>query len=259
MLTFMVASSVGADGGVADLCLAGTSGEELMTRDARDRNVDGFGRWADSYDRSVLQRLLFAPVHDCMLGQTATMCPALSSVLDIGSGTGLLLRKAAERFPSAQLTGIDAAEDMVRVARALVPEGAPVHFAQAFAEQLPFPDASFDLVVTSMSFHHWADQQKALSEARRVLSPGGVFVLADLLAAGPAGIFLAGGRWGHFKSPAALDEMLRGTGFHVERFVRVPKVPGCVQVALARRAHPLPYLAKPTADGALVPEDALGA
>ena len=172
-----------------------------MARDARDRNVDGFGRWADSYDRSLLQRLLFAPVHHCMLGQTAMMCPAPSSVLDIGCGTGLLLRKAAERFPSAQLTGIDAAEDMVRVAQALVPEGAPIHFAQAFAEQVPFPDASFDLVVTSMSFHHWADQQKALSEARRLLSPGGVFVLADLLATGPAGVFLAGSRWDTSRAP----------------------------------------------------------
>jgi len=225
-----------------------------MARDARDRNVAGFGRWADSYDRSLLQRLLFAPVHHCMLGQTAKMCPAPSSVLDIGCGTGLFLRKAAERFWSAQLTGIDAAEDMVRVAQALVPEDASVHFAQAFAEQVPFPDASFDLVVTSMSFHHWTDQQKALSEARRVLSPGGVFVLADLLATGPAGIFLAGNRWGHFKSPAALDEMLRSTGFDVERFIRVPKVPGCVQVALARRPHPLPDLAKPTVNSALVPE-----
>ena len=124
---------------------------------------------------------------------------------------------------------------MIRVARDSAPEAARVQFVQAFAEQLPFPDASFDLVVTSMSCHHWADQQKALREARRVLSPGGAFVLADLFAMGPAAIFLAGSRWGHFNSPAALTEMLRDAGFDVERFVRVPKVPGCVQVALARQ------------------------
>ena len=95
-------------------------------------------------------------------------------------------------------------------------------------------DASFDLALTTMSFHHWADQRTALGEVRRVLSSGGIFVLADLLAAGPARILLLRRGWGRFASPAVLDEMLRDAGFEVERLVRAPKVPGCVQVALAR-------------------------
>jgi SAM-dependent methyltransferase len=147
----------------------------------------------------------------------------------------MLLRQAAQRFPSTQLTGVDAAEDMVRVAQASVPEGVAVRFIHAFAEQLPFPDASFDLVVTTMSFHHWADQQKALSEVRRVLSFGGIFGLADLVAAGwPGRTFLKRSRRGRFNSLAMLEEMLQNAGFHVEGLVHVPRVPGCVQVALAR-------------------------
>jgi ubiquinone/menaquinone biosynthesis C-methylase UbiE len=204
-----------------------------MARDSRDRDVDGFGRWADTYDRSFLQRLLFAPVHDAMLVQATAVCPSPSSVLDVGCGTGQLLRKAALRFPDARLTGIDAAADMVRVARAGVPEGAPIRIVEGFAEQVPFPDDSFDLVLTTMSFHHWADQRTALRDVRRVLAPGGAFVLADLLATGPA-VVLRAGWWGRFNTPAGLAQMLRGAGLELDRLVRVPRVPGCVRVVVAR-------------------------
>ncbi len=205
-----------------------------MARGARDRHIDGFGRWADTYDRSFLQRLLFAPVRRSILARATAIRPAPISVLDIGCGTGLLLREAAQCIPSARLTGIDAAPDMVRVALAAVPESLPVQFLHGFAERLPFADATFDLVVTTMSFHHWADQRKALGEVRRVSSCGGTFVLADLLATGPARIGLAGSHWGRFNSPAALVGMLRDAGFEVEPLARVPRVPGCVRVAFAR-------------------------
>jgi ubiquinone/menaquinone biosynthesis C-methylase UbiE len=52
-------------------------------------------------------------------------------------------------------------------------------FRRAFAEALPFPDQSADIVVSSLSFHHWADQEKGLREIARVLRPGGYFCLAD--------------------------------------------------------------------------------
>jgi ubiquinone/menaquinone biosynthesis C-methylase UbiE len=47
------------------------------------------------------------------------------------------------------------------------------------AERLPWPDATFDLVVSTTSFDHWADQQQGLAECARVLAPGGCLVLAD--------------------------------------------------------------------------------
>lgn len=52
-------------------------------------------------------------------------------------------------------------------------------FRQAYAEELPFPDQSADLVLSSISFHHWADQKKGMQEIARVLRPGGYFCLAD--------------------------------------------------------------------------------
>ena len=49
----------------------------------------------------------------------------------------------------------------------------------AAAEALPFPCGAVDLLLTTMSFHHWADQRRGLAEARRVLAPGGRLLLVD--------------------------------------------------------------------------------
>lgn len=183
-----------------------------------------------------MQRLLFAPLQKLTLEEATASRPAPTSVLDIGCGTGLLLRQVAQRFPSAQLAGIDATQEMVRVAEASLPEGAPVRFLHAVAEQLPFPDASFDLVLTTMSFHHWADQRQALSEVRRVLSSEGTFALADILAVGWLGWLLARRTEERFNSPTALEGILISAGFEVERFVCAPRLRRYVQVVIARAA-----------------------
>jgi ubiquinone/menaquinone biosynthesis C-methylase UbiE len=199
----------------------------------RDKNVGRFGRWADTYDESVLQRILFGPLQEMVLKQAALDVPAPRSVLDIGCGTGQLLRRASRHFPAATLTGVDASEDMIRVAQAAVPAGAPVSFVEAFAERLPFDDGAFDLVMTTMSFHHWADQPVALREIRRVLAPGGVFLLADALIAGlMRGVF--GHEGGSFNTPERLATMLRDAGLTVERFKPALRSGGTIQVAVSR-------------------------
>jgi ubiquinone/menaquinone biosynthesis C-methylase UbiE len=57
-----------------------------------------------------------------------------------------------------------------------------LRFAAGTAERLPWPAASFDLVVSTTSFDHWADQRAGLAECARVLAPGGFLVLADLFS-----------------------------------------------------------------------------
>jgi ubiquinone/menaquinone biosynthesis C-methylase UbiE len=74
------------------------------------------------------------------------------------------------------LIGIDPAEQMVSQAARLSPDAT---FARAPAEALPLPDESTDIVLSSISFHHWADQERGLQEIARVLRPGGLFCLAD--------------------------------------------------------------------------------
>ena len=86
------------------------------------------------------------------------------------------MRAASVRWPEAQLFGVDPAEQMLSEASRLNPN---ITFKLASAESLPFADQSADLVLTSLSFHHWANQTKGLQEIARVLRPGGWFCLAD--------------------------------------------------------------------------------
>jgi len=98
------------------------------------------------------------------------------TIVDIGCGTGRFLRRAATVWPGAQLCGVDPAVNMIAEAKRLNPKAS---FTVGFAEQIPLPGASADIVVSSLSFHHWADQQKGVYEIARVLRPGGLFCLAD--------------------------------------------------------------------------------
>ena len=207
-----------------------------MTTGYRDRDVARFGRWADSYNESRLQRLVFAPLQEATLREAADAVAEPRAILDVGCGTGLLLAQAAERFPGARLTGVDAAEEMIRVARASAPAEAPVEFQPATAEALPFAPGTFDLVLTTMSFHHWADQPAALREVRRVLAPGGLFALTDAFPVGWLRFVFARSRHGRFNRPPELIAMLREAGLPLERHAPVPGFGGTVQVVLARAA-----------------------
>ncbi len=145
----------------------------------RADDVERFDRWAATYDRSLAQRFFFMPIHSRMLDVLEHAGPEdrpPGFVLDVGCGTGRLLRAAAVRWPTARLFGVDPAPRMVAEARRLNPGAL---FSVASAESLPFPDAAADNVVTSVSFHHWADQRQGVREIARVLRPGGLFCLAD--------------------------------------------------------------------------------
>jgi ubiquinone/menaquinone biosynthesis C-methylase UbiE len=103
-------------------------------------------------------------------------------VLDVGCGTGTLLRLLGDRLPDADaLEGIDAAAGMIAVARSTARDPR-LGFSSGVAENLPYPDGSFDLVVSTTSFDHWEDQGAGLGECARVLAPGGRFVLTDLFS-----------------------------------------------------------------------------
>jgi ubiquinone/menaquinone biosynthesis C-methylase UbiE len=105
-------------------------------------------------------------------------------VLDLGCGTGVLTQMIAERLDPAvggQAVGIDAAARMIDVARKKR-GGANCRFEVMAAESLAFADDCFDAVVSSLFFHHVSSDLKAaaLSDAFRVLRPGGRLVIADM-------------------------------------------------------------------------------
>jgi ubiquinone/menaquinone biosynthesis C-methylase UbiE len=109
-------------------------------------------------------------------------CLALSGrerLLDAGCGPGLLLREFAPRAQEA--VGVDATPAMLDKARELLVQAAlsNVQLLEADMEQLPFPDASFDAVVSRYTFHHLLHPERAMAELARVCKPGGRVVVCD--------------------------------------------------------------------------------
>jgi len=160
---------------------------------SRDRDVAAFGERAHGYDEGGRGRL-----HHQIADRTAdlalTCAPAPRRILDIGCGTGYLLGRLAARAPQAEvLAGIDAAPAMIEVARDAAADDR-LRFVVGTAERLPWPAATFDLVVSTTSFDHWADQRAGLAECARVLAPGGCLVLADLFSVLLLPTLLAGRR-----------------------------------------------------------------
>ena len=141
-------------------------------------DVKHFNQWARTYEQSVMQQLLFGPVHkkilDILVHEESDETP--KCILDVGCGTGRFLRAASIRWPQAQLLGVDPAEQMVLEAARLNPQAT---FKVGFAESLPFSDESADIIVSSLSFHHWENHQKGIQEMARVLRPTGLLCLAD--------------------------------------------------------------------------------
>jgi ubiquinone/menaquinone biosynthesis C-methylase UbiE len=103
-------------------------------------------------------------------------------VLDFGCGTGTLLQALARRQPRAHYVGIDPDPRVLAIARRrLAIHDDAVDLVEGYGQDLPFGDHSFDLVVSTLVFHHVPPQAKrpALLEVHRVLRPDGRLLLVD--------------------------------------------------------------------------------
>ncbi len=99
--------------------------------------------------------------------------------LDVATGTGHTALAVAER--AGAVTGVDVSSAMLAQARRLGAErgAAGISFVEGAAEALPFADGAFTLVTARHAPHHFHSAERFLAEVRRVLRPGGRFVLAD--------------------------------------------------------------------------------
>ena len=157
------------------------------------RDVAAFDERAPSYETGWRGRL-HHDIADWATDLALASSPRPARVLDVGCGTGYLLRRLAGRVPQAlELAGLDAAPGMIERARAMAADSR-MRFATGTAEALPYPDQTFDLVVSTTSFDHWADQRAGLAECARVLVPGGHLVLIDQFSAWLAPTLLGGRR-----------------------------------------------------------------
>ncbi len=162
-----------------------------MTSPAKHSFVPGlgFGALTRFYDACVALSMKEEKLRGLFLDRVA-IAPG-ARVLDLGAGTGSLLLLAHRRAPTAELTGIDPDPEMISLATQKATQaGASIRFEQGRADALPFADASFDRVVTSLVLHHLTRDEKraAMREALRVLRPGGEIHIAD---------------WGQARNPVA--------------------------------------------------------
>jgi ubiquinone/menaquinone biosynthesis C-methylase UbiE len=132
---------------------------------------------AEAYERFAVPAL-FAPAAERLLA-VARPLPG-KRVLDVGTGTGIVARLAAERVgPTGSVSGLDLSAEMLNVARnAATQEGLRIDWHQNKAEDLPFPDGSFHLVLSQFALMFFSDRATALAEMWRVLAPGGRLTLS---------------------------------------------------------------------------------
>ena len=136
---------------------------------------------AASYDS--LSGVLLGSFYDSVAADVAVAAPQSGQVLDVGCGPGHLANRLA-RDHGLEVSGLDLDPMMVERARAnavqtVVAERRPT-FVVGGVAALPFPDGSFDLVVSTLSMHHWAEATRGLAEIGRVLRPGGRAVIWDI-------------------------------------------------------------------------------
>jgi SAM-dependent methyltransferase len=152
--------------------MSGSSHDDLI-RDQFTRQAIPFSTAAPISDEYALARIVAA----------ARPCPN-DDVLDLACGGGLIVCAFAPHVRRA--TGIDMTPAMLDRARALAAEKRldNVAWQQGDVRALPWPDASFDIVVTRFSFHHFENPLAVLREMTRVCRPEGRVIVVDMYASG---------------------------------------------------------------------------
>ena len=143
-------------------------------RSIKENSRETFNQQAATYDKDIKgqhARSLY-PVLLEKLSHLSFQC-----ALDLGCGTGEMMRLILQKDNRKELYGLDLSEEMLSVAKAKLPE--QVKLLLGDSESLPFPDSFFDVVYCNDSFHHYPEPQKVLGEVHRVLKPGGTFLMGD--------------------------------------------------------------------------------
>jgi ubiquinone/menaquinone biosynthesis C-methylase UbiE len=140
------------------------------------------------------------------------------SILDIGCGYGRISEKIIKRFPGVELRGVDISKNYVKLYNQhLSPRAKAYH---ASAEKLPFPDASFNLIIISVTLLYVVelkDQEKVLSEVFRVLKPSGRVIIIE--PSWISRVFTVVGRF--FKEPMGTAEEVRSVTFSIRRIKKI--------------------------------------
>lgn len=168
-------------------------------------------------------------------------------MLDLGCGTGHLLASAAQREPSAILIGVDLDADRVEIARRrarTAPTRIEIHACDG--RELPFSDDYFDVISITLVLGTlpWQAREQVLTEARRVLAPGGRIVAADFSSRGcmvarllrDVTELIPGSAYWSAGKPANITREIANSGFEMPQIVRTYcTVAGAVDLVVAHK------------------------
>ena len=147
-------------------------------------------------------------------------------LLDVGCGTGEFTRQLASRLPEATFVGVDPAPGMIEQTQRKLAEVGRVYFQCASAEELPFPDETFDWVTSCSSLHCFRDARESVRQMVRVLKPKGRLLVMDWCRSSTACRLL--NRWCSWFDPThvwmysieELRQMFEQTGCVIRRLDR---------------------------------------
>jgi len=193
-----------------------------------------FDAWSRVYDLPLVQWATYRPVHEAVVAALRPHAPG--AVLDLGCGTGQLLRRLAADLPLRRLVGCDFSAGMLAHARERLAPRRDSRVRPALvrgdALRLPFAARTFDAVVSTEAFHWFPDHDAAIAEIGRVLVPGGVLLLGFVnppLGVVSEAIHVASRLLGtplRWPTASALRRKLARGGFEVVRQRRVFRIPG---------------------------------
>lgn len=134
-----------------------------------------FDHHAKKYDQTIVYKNPRNNYHK-ILQMLDTL--EFANVLDVGCGTGEMLRLISEKYNSVEAYGIDLSDEMIKIAKAkLSPD---INLFVGDSEHLPFSDETFEVLLCMESFHHYPNPDNVLKEFKRVLKPNGVLFICDM-------------------------------------------------------------------------------
>ena len=219
----------------------------------KDQVDQEFTRWSNSYDRSILQWLLFGPSHRVLIRRIRDVAgdrPSENAGCGLRHGSLCVpgARRRCLRLRSAALTW--SPKCFKRESRGGALDRAHVLPVRGDSERLPFESGAFDIVTCANSFHHYPRQERAVAEMRRVLRPGGRLMIIDGYRDAPWGWFIydvcVAGVEGevHHASARRFRELFEQAGLQAVS-QRVHRGPAPFLITEAVAAEPLPLIPAP--------------
>ena len=147
-----------------------------MSKDYEKLSKQHFDEHAKDYDETNTIYYSKYPKISCNNVADYMKDKKFKSLLDVGCGTGYLIDMLYKQH-KANYCGLDLSPEMILAADKKLGEKAKL--TEGSADNLPYPDNSFDVVTCIQSFHHYPYPEKAMNEVLRVLKPNGIYILSD--------------------------------------------------------------------------------